>query len=252
MKAPALILFLVACSGGGGGTTGDVDGGGNTTGDAPPPEPVMDAPPSNIPAMITIKGKTTERGLSGTSNVAQVVIAVYRASDEATPIAMTTSDASGNYTLTVPTGGTPIDGYVKATKASYLDLYLYPPAAWVADDMDAGINMMTPGNRDLLNSFASGNQMPNKGMVGIAVFDANGMPVSGATFTSAPAAGGTKYMGGSGLPDANATMTSSEGVGFLFNTEETVLVSANKNGMTFHAHTIKARPGTFTTTSVAP
>ncbi|MGE0399584.1 MAG: hypothetical protein AB7T06_22910 [Kofleriaceae bacterium] len=250
MKAPALILFLAACSGGGGDPMNSVDGG--ETPDAPPPQMVMDAPPTNVPSMITIKGTTTERGLSGTTNVAQVVIAVYKVTDEATPIAMTTSDAMGNFTLTVPTGGVPLDGFVKATKASYLDLYLYPPAAWIADDMDAGINMMTPGNRDLLNSFASGGQMANKGMVGIAVFDASGMPVSGATFTSAPAAGATKYMGGSGLPDANATMTSSEGVGFLFNTDETVLVSANKAGMTFHAHTIKARPGTFTTTSVAP
>lgn len=231
---------------------GDDVGDDQPAPDAPPPMEVMDAPPSNVPSMITIKGKTTERGLGGTSNVAQVVIAVYKVTDEAMPIAMTTSDAMGDFTLMVPTGGAPLDGYVKATKASYLDLYLYPPTAWIADDMDAGINMMTPGNRDLLNSFASGNQMPNKGMVGIAVFDANGMPVSGATFTSAPAAGATKYMGGSGLPDANATMTSAEGVGFLFNTEETVLVSANKAGMSFHAHTIKARPGTFTTTSVAP
>lgn len=251
MKAPALILFLAACNGGGGDPMSSVDGGGDSP-DAAPPQMVMDAPPSNVPSMITIKGKTTERGLSGTSNVAQVAIAVYKVTDEATPIAMTTSDAMGNFTLTVPTGGVPIDGFVKATKASYLDLYLYPPAAWIADDMDAGINMMTPGNRDLLNSFASGGQMANKGMVGLAVFDSSGMPVSGATFTSAPAAGATKYMGGSGLPDANATMTSSEGVGFLFNTEETVLVSANKSGMTFHAHTVKARPGTFTTTSVAP
>ncbi len=220
--------------------------------DAPPPEPVMDAPPSNIPAMIMIKGKTDERGISGTTVVAQVALAVYKVTDEATPIATAMSDAQGNYTLMVPTGGVPIEGYVKATKASYLDIYLYPPAAWVADDLDAGINMMTPGNRDLLNSFASGGQMANKGLVGMAVFDSAGMPVAGATFTSAPAAGATKYMGGSGLPDANATKTAADGVGFLFNAEETVLVSANKSGMTFHAHTIKARPGTFTTTSVAP
>lgn len=249
MKAPALILFLVACGGGGGGEmTGD--DGVDPTPDAP--EMVMDAPPSNIPAMIMIKGKTDERGISGTTNVAQVMLAVYKVTDEATPIATGTSDAQGNYTLMIPTGGMPIDGYIKATKASYLDIYLYPPAAWVADDMDAGINMMTPGNRDLLNSFASGGQMANKGMVGLAVFDSAGMPVAGATFTSAPAAGATKYMGGSGLPDANATKTAADGVGFLFNAEEMVTVSASKSGMTFHPHVIKARPGTFTTTSIAP
>ena len=248
MKAPALILFLAAC----GGTGANVEGDDTVTPDAPTGGMVMDAPPASVPAMITIRGTTTERGLSGTSNVGQVVIGVYKVSDEATPIATAMSDASGNFTLTVPTDSAPLDGYVKATKASYLDLYLYPPGPWIADDMDAGINMMTPGNRDLLNSFASGGQMPNKGMVGIAVFDASGMPVAGATFTSTPAAGATKYMGGSGLPDANATMTSTEGVGFLFNTEETIVVGASKSGMTFHAHTVKARPGTFTTTSVAP
>lgn len=248
MKAPALILFLVACGGGSGAMTGD--DGGDVTPDAP--QPVMDAPPANVPAMITITGKTTETGISGTTNVGQVAVAVYAVSDEATPLATTTSDAQGNFTLTVPTGGAPLDAFVKATKASYLDIYLYPPAAWVADDTDAGINMMTPGNRDLLNSFASGGQMSNKGIVGIAVFDSTGMPVAGATFSSSPAAGATKYLGGSGLPDANATMTSAEGVGFLFNTEEMVTVSANKAGMTFHPHVVKARPGTFTTTSVAP
>ena len=228
----------------------DDDGDDQPPADAP--EMVMDAPPSNVPAMVMLKGTTTERGISGESNVGQVTLAVFKVTDEATPIAMTTSDASGNYTIMVPTGGVPLDGYIKATKATYLDVYLYPPAAWIADDMDGSINMMTASNRDLLNSFASGGQMANKGIVGLAVFDSAGMPVSGATFTSVPMAGATKYLGGSGLPDANATMTSAEGVGFLFNTDETVVVSASKSGMTFHPHSVKARAGTFTTTSVAP
>jgi hypothetical protein len=146
----------------------------------------------------------------------------------------------------------PVDGYVKATKTGYMDVYLYPPNVWAADDMDGGINMMTQSNLDLLSSFASGNQMAGKGIVGLAVFDSNGMGVAGAKFTSAPMAGATKYMGGSGLPDANATMTASDGVGFLFNTETTVVVGASKTGMAFHSHTVKARPGTFTTTSVGP
>lgn len=250
MKAPALILFLAACSGGGGDpmSSGD-DGGGDPTIDAPG---VMDAPPSNVPAMIMLKGKTTERGISGESNTAQVALAVYKVTDETTPIATATSDAQGNYTLMVPTGGVPLDGFIKASKATYLDIYLYPAAMWIADDTDGSINMMTPSNRDLLNNFASGGQMSNKGLVGLAVFDSAGMPVSGATFTSMPMAGATKYLGGSGLPDANATMTSSEGVGFLFNADETVTVGANKAGMSFRTHVVKARPGTFTTTSVAP
>ena len=247
MKTPALILFLVACGGGGGSSSGDDDG---VAPDAP--LVVMDAPPSNVPAMVMLKGKTTETGLSGESPVGQVALAVYKSSDETTPIAMGTSDAQGNYTLNVPTGGVPLDGYIKATKASFLDIYLYPPAAWVADDMDGGINMMSPGNRDLLDNFANGDQTDALGMIGLAVYDANGMPVAGATVSSSPASGATRYMGGSGLPDANATMTSSEGVAFLFNAPASVTVTATKSGMTFHPHVVKARPGSFTTTSVAP
>ena len=55
--------------------------------------------------------------------------------------------------------------------------------------MDGSINMLTPGNRDILNNFASGGQMAGKGMIGLAIIDANGMPVAGATVSSTPASG---------------------------------------------------------------
>lgn len=250
MKALALIVFVVACSSSGepgGGSNADVDASVNT----PDAKEFLDAP-SNVPAMLTLSGVTSERGLSGSSNTAGVSLAVFRTNNDATPLAMATSDAQGKYTLSVTTGGMAIDGYIKASKSGYVDIYLYPAQPWFANDTDGSINMMTPGNKDLLNNFAGGNQMAGKGMIGMAVFDSAGNPVAGATVSSMPASGSAKYNGSNGIPSSSATSTSADGVAFLFNVPENVTVTATKAGMTFRAHPVKARPDKFTTTSIAP
>ena len=244
MKALTLVLFLVACGGGGDGSP---DGNGPTA-DA---KEFHDAPPV-VPAMISLSGETSERGLSGTTMVAAVTLGAYKNSDEGTPVAMATSDAQGKYTLTVPTGGLPFDGFIKATKSGYVDIYLYPSSTWIADFTDGSINMLTPGNKDLLNNFASGGQTAGKGMVGLAVLDASGNPVAGATISATPSGGTVRYTGSNGLPSSSATMTSADGVAFVFNAPETVTVTAAKSGHSFHAHAVKAHADKFTTTSIAP
>jgi hypothetical protein len=247
MKAISIVVFLVACSGSGSGG-GDTPDGATPNADA---QVFLDAPP-NVPSMITFIGKTTEQGLSGTSNVAGVTLAVFQTSNETTPVAMATSDAQGNYSIAVTTNGAPLDGFLKATKSGYVDIYLYPDHLWTANDADGSINMLTPGNKDLLNNFASGGQMAGKGMIGLAIIDANGMPVAGATVASTPAAGAARYTGSNGYPSGSATSTSADGVAFLFNVPENVTITATKAGMTFHAHAVKARADKFTTTSISP
>jgi hypothetical protein len=248
MKALAVIVLLVACS----SNSGDPGNGGAP--DAPAGSAdafeFHDAPP-NVPMNLMLSGKTSEQGLSGTSVTANVAIAAFKVSDDSM-IAQTTSDAQGNYTLTIQTTGAPIDGYLKATKSGYVDIYLYPNRAWQANDATGDINMMTPGNKDLLNNFASGGQMAGKGMVGLAVYDAQGHAVSGATITAMPSGSTVRYTGSNGLPSSSAMSTSADGVAFLFNAPENVTVTATKAGMTFHAHVVKARADKFTTTSVAP
>lgn len=248
MKALAAVVFLVACSSNGGGGGGGLEADAAVTG--PDAKVFLDAP-ANVPAMLTLSGTTSERGLSGTSNTAGVTITAYRVSDDMV-LATATSDAQGTYALHVTTGGAAVDAYLKASKSGYVDIYLYPAQPYFADDTDGAINMMTPSNKDLLNNFASGGQQAGKGMVGLAVFDAQGNPVSGATISGTPAGGTVRYNGSNGLPSGSATSTSADGVAFLFNAPETVTVTASKAGMAFHAHVIKARADKFTTTSIAP
>src|SRR5215470_13129352 len=95
MKTLLALIVLAACGGGGGG--GGDDG-------QPPDAPV------NVPAMITVSGQATERQLDGSSTpTADVTVAAFKNTDETTPVVMTTTDAQGMYTLTIPTGGVPVD-----------------------------------------------------------------------------------------------------------------------------------------------
>src|SRR5262245_38418254 len=127
--------------------------GGDDGDDAPPIDAKIDAPPA--PAMITITGMALERIATGTRPVVNATIAGYRNSDEATAVAMTTTDPQGMFTLRVTTGGEALDGYLKATATGLKDTYLYPPAPIAADTV-APINMVSESIMNILISLAGG------------------------------------------------------------------------------------------------
>src|SRR5207248_1347868 len=113
----ALLAILAACGGSSGGNPADSNGGGsdgsnNGSADA---QIFMDAP-QNVPAMITISGQANERTANGASPVQGAIVGAYKSSNEATPVAMATTDAMGNFSITVMTNNMPLDGFLKATK----------------------------------------------------------------------------------------------------------------------------------------
>ncbi|HEY5923514.1 MAG TPA: hypothetical protein VIV11_17660 [Kofleriaceae bacterium] len=234
-----LILCLLAL-GSGIGCGGDDT---TTTADAP-----------NVPAMITITGTASERSASGSNPKAGVMVAAYKNSDAATVVAMSTTDAAGMYTLTIPTGGAPIDGYVKATVTGLVDTYLYPPKPLIADFSGASLNMITQGTLDLLSGTLCGSgQEATKGVIAVLIVDAAMTPIEGATATGTPAPAKICYNGSSGLPDRNATVTQPDGVAYMLNVGPgEVTVNASKSGLTFVSHKVNARAGVFTTTPISP
>ncbi len=224
---PGLLCVAAAC--------GD-DGGGMTM---------------TAPEMITITGTATARSGTSTSMAAGVMITAYRNGSDAV-VAMTTTDASGNYSLVIETGGQALDGYLKGTLATYMDSYLYPPAIVDADLDGASMNMITPGTLDLLaNTLCAANQTTATGTVAVIILDAAEMPVAGAVAASSPAATKVCYNSG-GFPSRNATMTDDDGVAYMFNVTGEATVSATKSGSTFTSHGVNARAGTFTTTLIQP
>ena len=250
MRSHIFVLGLVAACGGGGGgdNPSDVDGAP----DVPDAMPRPDAE-TQAPVMITISGIAGEGGLSGTTPVQGVSVALFRTTDDSAPVATDTTDGSGAFSFTIDSGGVPVDAYVKATMpGQYMDAYVYPPAPFSGDSTGNDINMITPSNFNLLSSFAGGNQQDGMGFIAMAVVDETGAAVGGATVASSPASATYRYDDSNGYPSSSATSTASDGFSFMFNVPGHVTVSASKPGVTFRDHAVFARPNAFTTTAIAP
>jgi hypothetical protein len=247
LRALALSIVVVGCGSSNSGNPGDDDDG-----PAPDAKVFMDAP-GTVPSMINFSGTATETGFSGTSPVDGVAVAAFAKTDETTPLATGTTDGQGNYTLQITLDGAPFDGFIKATKSGYVDLYLYATGPVSSDFSDGSFNMITPSNMNALNNIANGGQQAGKGLIGLGVLDANNQPVAGATVSSTPASGNYRYMGSNGFPSSTEMATGADGVAFMFSVPAgEVMVTASKSGMTFRAHPVKARPDTFTSTVVTP
>jgi hypothetical protein len=235
--AGTLALALAAC--GGSSSSGGSDGNPGGQHDAPP-----------APAMVTFSGTVTEKP-SG-KLLAGVMLGAY-GEGSSTSVATATTDANGAFTMTIPTGGAALQGYVKATLSSNVDTYLYPPTAVGADTTGVTVYMVTPGTLDTLSStFCKDAQDTAKGAIGIEVLDATMAKVAGATVASNPAAMSQCYNSG-GFPSSSAKMTDTDGIGYLLNVPPgTVTVSATKSGTTFMSHQLNARAGALTLTIIQP
>jgi hypothetical protein len=230
----SVLLGVVAACG------GDDGGGPGGTPDAAP-----------VATTVTVKGVTSTVGLNGSTPVEGVMVAAFK-EGETTPVAMTTSNAMGEYSLVITTNGTALDGYVLGRQMGKKDNYLYPPRPLSADIPSAPVLMITQGTFDTLGSLAQVNQDPAKAFVGVQVFDATNLPVAGVTISSSPA-GTYKYNGMNGLPSSSATVTGADGIGYVFNvTAGSVTINASGGGLTFFSHPVNARANQLTTTLIQP
>ncbi len=234
MLVPALgllTMLVTACGGGG----GDSDGGSDAT---------------VAPATINVSGVASEIGIGGRTPVDGVLVEAYREGADTTPVTSAMTAADGSYTLVIETNDVALDGYVLAKKAPYKNTYLYPPAPLAADTDAATVLLLTQATFDNASALAQAPQENGKGWIGVMVVDAANNPVAGAAISSSPA-GTVRYNGSNGLPNRNPTVTSTDGVGYIFNVAAgTVTVNATKDGSTFRSHPVNARADQITTTLI--
>lgn len=239
MKCLAFALAVAAC---GGSSSSNPDGstGGSNTADAP-----------SAPAMVTFSGTVSSKGLQSMP-LSGVMLGAY-GEGASTPVATATSDAQGNFTMTIPTGGTALQGYVKATFSGYLVTYLYPPTAVAADTTGVTVYMVDQSTLDTLsNSLCHDQQLATKGVIGAEVMDASMATVAGAVVSSQPMAMSDCYNSG-GFPSSSMHMTDKDGIGYLINVPAgPATVSATKSGSTFTSHQLNARAGALTLTIIQP
>jgi hypothetical protein len=236
------ILGLAACGGSKNSNT-DAPGGGQH-------DAMVDTP--IVPTTLTISGTATARSLGGSTPVSGATIGAYQSSNPSTAVATATTDASGNFSLTITTQGSALDGFIKASMSSYVDTYLYPPTPVTMDDTMVPVNMLTTSNYGTLYSFCGITQGASTGAVAVLLIDANKNPVAGATISSTPAVTKYCYNGANGFPSSSATSTAADGIGYMLNESPTgtIAVSGSKTGVTFKTHSVTAPAGALTTTEI--
>jgi hypothetical protein len=244
-----------------GGTTGTTTGGGTTSGGGStsggttgggPDLSCLGVPlPTTAPAMLNLGGTVLSQSQTGSAPVVGATVDMFQ-SGGGTSIATATTDANGLFTMTVPSGGAPLDAYFHVTASGFVDTYWYPPVPFFFDSTNAPVAMLTPTILGFLESFGGATQQAGNGLSALEVLDCTGHPISGAVVTSSPAAGKTSYFSGM-FPSSTATATDSNGTAFLFNlTAGPVAIGAKLGTTTLRSHSVEMRADVVTETSVVP
>ena len=209
---------------------------------------VDDPLPTTAPGLVTVNGAIRANALSP-GPVSNAIVTAFRVG-VTDSIAIDTSDTPGNYAVSITTGGTPVNGYLRVTHSGQLDTYAYPSRPLV-ENLTTNVLMPTQAELDFLGVAVGVTQSGSNGFIGVVVKDCFGATVAGATVSTTPA-GTVKYNSG-GAPSASATSTSTDGVAYVFNvTAGDVTVRANGGGETLRQHVVTARAGTVTLTEIQP
>jgi hypothetical protein len=243
MKSPIVglsaLLVFAAC---GKDSTGS--NGGNTG-----PYRCLGQPlPTTAAATITVSGTITHSVLTPAPDSGSKIRAFKTGT--ATALDSTTTPANGAYTITLTTGGIPLDGYIQVTQSGYLDTYGYPPAP-LATSAQQSVLLLTSSEFNTLSGLAGATHTAGKSSIAVIVQNCDGTPVAGATVSSTP--GGTVRYNSGGGPSSSATSTAGDGIAYILNvTAGDVQVSASAAGNTLRAHTVNARADALIITAVTP
>ena len=230
-----LSIAIVACGG---------DSGGPAAGF----ECVNDALPSTAPAVVQVDGQILGNAFSP-GPVSNAIVTAFKVG-VAESLAVDTSNTPGFYAVSISTGNTPVNGYLRATASGKVDTYAYP-ARPLAANLTTNVLMPSQSELDLLAVAVNVPQSPSNGFIGVVVKDCSGNPVAGATVSTNP--GGTVKYNSAGAPSGTATSTSDDGVAYVFNVPAgNVTVRANGGGETLREHGVNARAGKVTLTEIQP
>ena len=174
---------------------------------------------TTVPDPIAISGLTIQvSDFAGDfTPLPQTTVTVTDANDGAT-IGSATSDATGAYSIAVPTGGMPRSVIVEFTKATFLANYLYPPRA-LDRDFVRNVNVFGGGSLSAVYGAATGLPTIDGADGTLIVFasDCTGAPLPGVTVAVSPRPEDLEYTGSASSPFPIATATqppNAQAVGF--------------------------------------
>lgn len=164
--------------------------------DAPSPDAPIDAPPAfdfscmSNPAPgtaadpITVSGSATNLNVIAMQQepVADATVTARDQADQAIGDPATT-DAQGAWTLTLATGGAPLDGYIEAAKEEHRTVRVYPPQPLTADQPNVPALLFSNTDFSVVVGGIGAEQSPENGTVGLVILDCASTPIGGATIS---------------------------------------------------------------------
>jgi hypothetical protein len=222
--------------------------GGDSSGPAAGFECLGAPLPTTAPATIVVNGQILHEAFAPTA-LGGAIITAFRVG-VTDSLAVDTSDTPGFYSLSLSSGSTPINGYLRVTHNGQVDTYAYPSRPLSAN-LTTNVLMPTTTELGFLGAAVGVTQAAGNGFIGVIVKDCDGVTLAGATVTTSPA-GTVRYNSGS-TPSPSATRTSSDGVAYVFNVPAgDVTVRANGGGETLRQHVVTARADVVTLTEIQP
>lgn len=232
---------------------------------APDAPPAPDARPGNLscadrdggvatPDMITITGRVRQ-GLINATNAANVKIELLPASEQPPALVTTTTGADGRFTLTIPTGGQPVDGVGRFTKDGFINEWFYPgePLARSYSGLEGLMGRTSDLDNPLIGLVFGTSYDAQKGLVAVLVLDCDNTPIEGATVTLDPPGEKVLYADGSGFPSPLQLQTSRAGAVFGWNMPVgTIQISGSVGGRALKAHSFKTHQGEISLTLLTP
>ncbi len=210
---------------------------------------------TTAPDPLTLAGATYgyEGFLGALGSVSQTTVTVTDL--VGTPLAMATSDSSGNYSLELATGGIAPQVVLTFTHQAYftttafldapLDRDTTSPAQQVWIDGDGPVWTSSAMDAVYGTSLSSLSVDPMKSTLSVSTTDCSGNPLTGVSITVTPAPDEADYIGTNGYPSPGATATiapNTELVGF--NAQPgTTHISATAPGYTFEDQTVEVLAG---------
>jgi hypothetical protein len=158
-------------------------------------------------------------------------------------LAQTTSDGSGDFSLTAETNRQPIVTPLQLENAAYVTT-VFQPDAPIGSDVDVGLDMATPDAIAALYNNAGVTPDASLGTVAVIVADCSGDLLSHVTVQLAPAPAAIAYATPSDTFDGGFNSTSSAGIAVALNVPVgTVTVTASASGRTFYPHDLDVAGG---------
>jgi hypothetical protein len=180
------------------------------------------------------------------------VVQVFQNGTEA-PIATTTADGYGNFSVSVETLGMAIDGRVEVDDPSgvYLHTVYYPRRPFDAN-WSVPIRMITSQQRTNSYGIVHLTWDSSQGTVLVLVSDCNGFVQDGATVTSTDTGANVVYFDEHGVLTTSAASTNLYGQAFVFNETSGATIAGGWMGHPLRDYQPLAQPADLTILNMQP